>query len=475
MRLRPVDGPFALSHRSGNADHIHCLNAAAQARGLYRGMPMADARALCPGLTTRPADLAIEAAFHAALVRWAGRYSPFVARDGSEGVVADITGVAHLFGGEQGLFDDLRARMARHGLTFGAAIADTRGAAWAMARHGGGIAPAGQTAAAIARLPVTALRIDGTTADGLSHLGLRHIGELAVQPRAPLARRFGTGLLLRLDQALGLQPEPVSPAADSPHFGVRLTLPEPIGLIDDVMAGLRRLLDRLCDRLDERQQGARRLRLTLRRVDGGAAVTEIGLARPMRDPAAMATLFARAVAEVDAGYGIDQLRLTAPLTEPLRPTQMLQARQGHSEDKLTDLVTRLGNRLGFAAIERYLPAESHIPERSFLTVAAAYSPPSQAKWPRSPDRPLAIFPPEPLFGLNDADSSPPARFRWRGMWLVTAQATGPERIAPEWWFDDPLWRSGLRDYWKIATREGRRLWLFHTPQTPGWAVQGEFA
>ncbi len=55
------------------------------------------------------------------------------------------------------------------------------------------------------------------------------------------------------------------------------------------------------------------------------------------------------------------------------------------------------------------------------------------------------------------------------------RATGPERIAPEWWLSDENWRSGVRDYWKVETKQGRRLWLFYTPQNPGWFVQGQFA
>ncbi len=267
-----------------------------------------------------------------------------------------------------------------------------------------------------------------------------------------------------------MQPEPVSPEPEAPHYGVRLTLPEPIGLVSDVQAGLARLLDRLCATLAANHHGARRVRLEMRRVDRGVVTAEIRLARPMNDAPRMAALFADAVQDIDAGFGIDQLRLSAPATEPLAPRQM-DAPHQVGADKLTDLVTRLGNRLGFDAVQRMLPAESHIPEKSFLIVPAAYAE-AAPDWPPHPERPLLIFPPEPI---DAGGAEPPARFRWRRMSFTTARATGPERIAPEWWLDDPGWRSGLRDYWKVETREGRRLWLFHTPQSPVWCVQGEFA
>lgn len=447
-------------------------------------MALADARAICPDLATRPADLAREAAALASLRRWASRYAPLVATDGADGLMADISGVPHLFGGEEALRDDLQARLERAGLHAASAIAGTRGAAHALARHGGGIVPEGRLAEGIGHLPVTALRVDHDTAEALARVGLSRIADLTHLPRAPLARRFGPGLVLRLDQALGAQAEPVAAEPDAPHFGVRMTLPEPIGLKSDVMASLARLLDRLCAGLARHRMGARRLRLELRRVDRATAQIEIGLARPMRDADRIAALFAKGVDEVDSGFGIDALRLTAPVTEILAPEQ-IGGQIGRSpairhEDALADLLSSVGNRIGFDRVLRFLPAESLIPERSFLIAPAAYSAPEPFPPNAGPPRPVTIFPPEPV---TAASGTPPASFRWRRMRFTTLRATGPERITPEWWFDDPAWRSGLRDYWRIETREGPRLWLFVTPQAQGgggggdrhWYAQGEFA
>lgn len=435
-------------------------------------MALADARAICPDLATRPAELVREAAALAGLRRWASRYAPMVATDGADGLLADISGVPHLFGGEAALRDDLHARLERAGLHAASAIAGTRGTAHALARHGGGIVPDGRLVEGIGHLPVTALRVDHATAEALARVGLTRIADLAHLPRAPLARRFGPGLVLRLNQALGAQAEPVAAAPDAPRLSVRMTLPEPIGLQADVMAGLERLLDRLCAKLAATHMGARRLRLELRRVDHDTAQVEIGLARPMRDPVRIAALFTKGVEAVDAGFGIDALRLTAPVTEPLAPEQIGGDAAIRHEDALADLLSSVGNRIGFHRVLRLLPATSLIPERSFLLAPAAYSAPEAASHTAGPGRPITIFPPEPV---TAASGTPPASFRWRRMRFTTLRATGPERIAPEWWFDDPAWRSGLRDYWRIETQEGPRLWLFHTPQAPGWCVQGEFA
>ncbi|MEC3862807.1 DNA polymerase Y family protein [Mesobacterium sp. TK19101] len=470
LRACPIPGPFALTLTQGTANRIYCLNHEAGKQGLHRGMPVADARAFCPALQSRPADPAGDTRFLRVLRRWATRYCPWVGLEGDDGLVLDITGSAHLFGGEAQMLTDMRQRLSRAGLSARIGLGDTRGAAWALARFGEGLAAPGQGAEALGSLPVAALRLDHDTVTGLLRLGLRTVADLDATARAPLARRFGPGLLMRLDQALGRQPEQISPEPDPPHYGVRMTLPDPIGLQADVMAGAARLLDQLCARLKAQEAGARVLCLTLRRVDQAAQHVELRLARPLRDPARILPLFERGVADVDAGFGIDQLRLEAVQVEPL-PVQQLSHVTSGRRDQLEDLISRLGTRIGLDNIQRFLPADSHIPERGFVIAPAAYSEP-EGSWVALRPRPLRLFPPEPIAGTGPR---PPGRFRWRRMALTTARATGPERITPEWWLEDDAWRSGVRDYWLVETRQGRRLWLFFTPQAPGWFVQGEFA
>jgi len=470
LRVRPVDAPFALTLTQSNAERLYCLNRQAEQQGLHRGMPLSDARAFCPDLRSRPADLPGDARFQHALRRWTTRYCPWVGLEGHDGLVLDITGSAHLFGGEAAMLSDMRQRLLRARISVRIGLADTRGAAWALAHYDEGVAAPGSGLDALAALPVAALRLEEKTCVALQRLGLRRIGDLAVTPRAPLARRFGRDVLWRLDQALGEQPEEITPLADPPNYGVRMTLPEPIGLSGDVMAGTARLLGPLCDKLKAQEVGARRLCLTLRRVDQDSQQVELRLARPLRDANRILPLFERGVAEVDAGFGIDQLRLEAVQVDPLPVQQISHVQTGH-EDQLVDLITRIGTRIGLDNIQRFLPADSHIPERSFLIAPAAYCDPD-GPWVSLRPRPLTLFPPEPIGGHGQR---PPRQFRWRRMPLTTARATGPERIAPEWWLEDDSWRTGLRDYWKVDTRQGRRLWLYYTPQNPGWFVQGEFA
>lgn len=455
------------------------MNRLAEARGVGRGTTLVDARAICPGLTARPADPEREATALAALRRWAGRYGPLVATDGDRGLIADISGVPHLFGGESALRDDVRVRANRMGLSVSTAIASTRGAAHALAHHGGGIVADGRPVEGIGHLPVSALRIDPDAAEALTRLGLGRIRDLVPLPRASLARRFGPELVTRFDQALGFQPEPVAAEPEPPRFAARMTLPDPIGLQADVMAALTRLLDRVCGMLETRCRGARRMRLELRRVDRRSVHVEIGLAGPMRDPQRIAPLFERGVAEVDAGFGIDGLRLVAHVTEPLAPVQTGDGPSGREGEALADLISSLCNRLGFDRVLRYEPADGGIPERAFRLVPAADGGAAAFPQRRGPPRPLTILPPEPVAGVS---GRPPVRFLWRRRPLTVLRATGPERIAPEWWLDDPARCPGVRDYWRVETREGPRLWLLHLPQAAGgsaragrgWFVHGVF-
>jgi protein ImuB len=457
--------PFVVTHHAKNTDRIYCLNGAAAAQGLHRDMGFSDARAYCPDLQSCPADPIADARFLQMLARWSKRYCPWVGLDGIDGLLLNIAGAAHLFGGEDAMLDDMRHRLTRAGLRGRIAVADTRGGAWALTHYG-------QTAhdKDIAALPVAALRLDAKTDAALQRLGLRTVSDLIGLPRATIARRFGPDVVLRLDQAMGARDEDISPLKDAPHYGARMTLPDPIGLSADVMAGTERLLERLCAKLKDQDMGARKLQLHLRRVDQGAQLVELRLAAPMRDAARILPLFERGVNEVDAGYGIDQMRLTAVQVEPLPKAQITYGAATRS-DGIDDLITRIGNRIGLDNIHRFLPADSHIPELGFQIVPAAYSQAAGA-WAALRPRPLHLFVPEPIAG---AGARPPQYFRWRRMALTVGHATGPERIAPEWWLPDDNWRSGLRDYWKVNTVQGRRLWLFHTPQKPGWFVQGEFA
>ncbi|PCH72015.1 MAG: hypothetical protein COC12_06915 [Rhodobacteraceae bacterium] len=315
-------------------------------------------------------------------------------------------------------------------------------------------------------------------------LSLRRVGDLLGQPRAGLARRFGRGLVLRLDQAMGSAPEPVSPARPPHHFAVRLTMPDPIGLKDDLLAGIDRMLPQLCAQLKDKGRGVRTLRFEAYRCDQSTEVITIGLARPAQEPERIRPLLELKLDQIDAGFGIDMLRMEAIGNEPVHARTSvghLQAGRAVSErlagnNALDDLIGRLGARVGLEAITRRHPASSHIPEKTAQVLAAAWSGPAEGWAVARNPRPLLLWGPEVVHAPDDP--AVPAAFRWRGRGWDLALAIGPERIAPEWWLDDPNWRSGVRDYWVVTTGQGDRLWLFYAhggAMSSGWFCQGRFA
>ncbi|MBT0957391.1 DNA polymerase Y family protein [Alphaproteobacteria bacterium KMM 3653] len=543
IRLEPLldEGAFAVVRDSGQTQVIGAVNAAASAAGLHPGQSLRDARALCAELRTLLSNPQAEEAFLEALERWAGKFSPWVAATPPASLLADITGCAHLFGGEAGLMARLEADCDDLGLTVQAGIADTVGAAWALARYAGQparparsgddidqealatrsraakrrhwerggaapqaaasrgrvprIAPPGQMRQALAPLPAAALRLPQPVTAQLARLGLRRIDELVGQPRATLARRFGKELVLRLDQAMGTAPEPLSPARAPEGFSVRLTLPEPIGLMADLVAGFDRLLPPLCAKLAGKGRGARGLRLQALRCDHTMQVVTVGLARPSATPDRLRPLMVMKLEEIDAGPGIDTLRLEAYQTEPLQEHQHKSqlpapAKSGSTPappaaqcTDMDDLIGRIGARVGLEHITRLHPGESHIPEKAAQVLAAAWSAPS-TRWPRRPaiPRPLVLHPPEMVReaggGRASAEGALPLMFHWRRRPYTVARATGPERIAPEWWLDEPGWRNGTRDYWRVTTQEGAVLWLYYAhggALSAGWFCQGAFA
>jgi protein ImuB len=439
------------------------------------GLSLADARALLPNLAAFSADPAGDATSLGRLADWCSRYTPLVAIDGSDGLWLDITGCAHLFGGEAALIADLRHRLGRLGYRSQAAAADTPGAAWAAARFRAApveIVPPGTARAALAELPVAALRLPPAMISELERLGLRRIADLYPLPRAALARRFGLLPGERLDQALGRCDEPISPRLAPPCHLARQVLAEPFLDPDSIAAVLQRLLARLCPELAEAGQGVRRLELLCYRVDGRLVRLAVGTSRPTRDERALARLFAERLERIDPGFGIEAVALAASAVEPLADLQLaLQRGPADGATDLAPLIDRLGNRLGFQRLARAVPQESHLPERAVLRQPADAMMPAASAWPAGgmqlPELPVRLLPrPEPVTAAGD----PPREFLWQSRRHRIRHAEGPARIEPEWW------RAGggaTRDYWRLEDEDGRRFWLYG--QAGSWYLHGLFA
>jgi protein ImuB len=417
---------------------------------------VAQARALVPGLDIRDSDPEADAALLTRLALFAARrWTPRAAVSSPDGLFLDLTGVAHLFGGEAAMCRRILAFCARAGFAARIAVAGTPGAAHALARFGPGLlCPPGGEAAALAPLPLAALRAEEPVLAAARRLGLETVGDLLPLPRAPLQRRFGKTLLARLDQALGRAAEPIEPVVPEEPPSAVLRFAEPIATAEAIGAAMAILLDRLVGTLRKGALGVRRLVLLADRVDGVVQRVVVGTSRATRDVDHLRRLLCAKIETIEPGFGLDSLRLVAGRVEPLAPEQL-------SGDKpasdLSQLVDRLAGRLGPQRLYRSTAVESDVPERS---VERAGPLDAVAAWPKWPRPVRLLSPPERVDNVVALlPDQPPRRFTWRGRAYRVARADGPERIHGEWWKRSAE-AEGVRDYFQVEDEEGARFWLY---------------
>ncbi len=479
-RVRLTDGParnaadstapLVVSRVEGQRLVIAAACPRAVALGLHPGMALAQAQAMLPGLRVipeTPQSARDDREALAALAAWCLRYTPSTRAVPPDGIWLDLTGCAHLHGGEAALLSELASFLSHAGLSARIGLADTPGAAHALAHFATGalsIAAPGDREALLA-LPVEALRLEAGAAALLHRFGLRRVGELAALPRAPLARRLGAAVALRLDQALGGVFEPIVPALPQTPVAERMDFAEPLLTAESLSGATGLLAARLCHRLQAQCLGARRLELRLHRVDGSRQTQRIALARASYSPRHIARLFDERLEQIDPGDGVEAMDLTAGVAEPLLAEQDRFRSVSMSEDPeltgLATLIDRLGNRLGMDRLWRPAPVQSDVPERSVARAAPlARSADVLEAWPRDLPRPVRLFdPPVPVRTMTTLPDSPPSFFIWRNHRHIVRAADGPERIAGEWW-RRPGELSAVRDYFRLEDETGRRFWLY---------------
>jgi protein ImuB len=460
----------------------------ARKMGLKKGQGVTDARAIIPDVDVIEADPAADHALLEAIADWCDRYTPLVALDGKEGLFLDITGSAHLFGGEKALLDDILARLFHMGFEVRGAISSAPGLSSAVSRYGAlGIVTADGAEEALVQLPVRALRLPEDTIELLVKSGLKQIGDLIGQPRAPLARRFGPVLMLRLDQALGFEEEAISPRRLVAALSTERRLSEPIVDEDHILLLLGKLGESLKRHLERRGEGGKLFELLLFRVDGKVFAIRAGTAMPVRDPARIQALFrARLSAihdDIDAGYGFETVRLSvvnAALFVEQQPD--LQGRN-REDETLADFIDQMLARFGSDLLTVPALFQSHIPERGgrFLPVTEMMRGDGDSDfYADMAVRPIRLFAhPEPVETMAEIPDGPPRSFRWRRTHFRVARAEGPERISAEWWVDGEA--APPRDYFRIEDVTGRRYWLYREGlyergnDAVRWFIQGVFA
>lgn len=491
----PAETPRIVVQNVKSALRVYARNDAAVALGISTGAPLADVCAMYPLIAIEHADISADQTLLEAIADWCDRYTPLVALDPPDGLFLDISGCAHLFGGEAALAGDLQSRLARQGLKANFAVAPTFGAAWALSRYGEvRHAQAGRVRAVLDPLPIAALRVEKQTVDALARAGLKTVADLAERPRAPLAARFGQQLLRRLDQAFGTENESVSPRLPIPAYIAERRFPDPIGRDDDVLGAIEQLAHELSQIMERRGEGARVLQAALFRADGKVYRIETASSAPLRDPQRIRQLFVERLAivgdECDPGFGYDMVRLAALTAEPMDEVQ--QGLAGDDLQKeLTQFVDRLSTRFGPQRLVRLVPQNTHIPERAvaFVPAQAAFKkdlPAVLSNDDVSSTRPVRLLlRSERVEALAEVPDGPPVRFYWRRLWHNVVRSEGPERVAMEWWQPSRTYKL-TRDYFRVESREGARVWLYrdglygremHHDETwrPVWYVHGFFA
>ncbi len=457
-----VETPIVVVGRTGSKRIVVACDAAATKAGLRVGMPVSKAQALISGLVMHDADPSGDAATLKRIAMWALQiYSPVVAVDPPDGIVIDTTGADHLHHGEELMLSSLVNRLRGRGINARAALADSWGAAYALSRtmrQEALVGPAGDIPRSIRPLPLSALRLPSVIVGDLRVLGFKTIGQLSDTPRAPLALRFGPEIGKRLDQAFGRVAEPIEPLHTPDLSQVKKSFADPISAAETIAKYVRRLVGQLCDKLEERGLGARRLDLLVHRVDNTFQAIRAGLGKPVRDDRQLARLLCDRIDRIDPGYGIERLSLVASFTEPLADRQISSSLIEELVVDVSPLLDVLGNR-GGQRLYRLTPVSSDVPERSAQRIHPT-APETGADWAPNWPRPIRLLDrPEAIEAIALLPDRPPRSIIWRGKRMLIVRADGPERVFGEWWKRDAE-LSAVRDYFAIETDDGIRLWVY---------------
>ena len=472
------DVPFVFAAPKRNRIIITAANPIAEAQGVYKGMAAADAKAITIDLLVLDHIPGKEAKLLRQLGLWCIRYTPTVAIDLPDCLVLDISGCAHLWGGERGYLKDMVNKLRNSGYNARAAIADTIGAAWAVARYGKKtpIIESGMQAQALLSLPPVALRLEAPVLEKLQKLGFHTIKSFMQIPRTVLRRRFGEGLLLRLAQALDLEVEHLFPLIPPVPYAARLPCLEPVKTAKAIEIAIQKLLESLCKRLQAEGKGVRKALLKCYRIDGKLVQTGISTNRGSYSVSHLFKLFELQVSKIEPALGIELFLLEAPKVEDVDAIQekLWVGKPGLLDTTLAELLDRLAGKVGTHAIQRYLPAEHYWPEHS-VKLAASLAETPATQWRADKPRPLRLLRhPEPVEVMALLPDYPPKVFTYKGRRHVVEKADGPERIEQEWW----MRKGEHRDYYAVEDSDGGRYWVFrsgHYDAAPEWYLHGYFA
>jgi len=472
--------PFVITQPVHGRLVITAANASAEKKGVFAGMVLADARAIIPSLQAFDHRPGLKEQLLQRIAEWCIRFTPFAAVQLPDGIVLDATGCTHLWGGEAAYLTDIVKRLKDRGYTARISMADTVGAAWAVARFArlSGVVPQGKHVEALLSFPPAALRLENEITERLHKLGLRQIKNFISIPRASLRRRFGEQIIQRINQAVGVEEEVLQPVYPVETYQERLPCLEPIARLEGIQIALQQLLEALCLRLKKESKGLRTAYFRGYRIDNGAQGIEISTSKPSNNIEHLFHLFSLKLSTMEPAGGFELFVLEAIKVEDCAAAQSQFWKEDSSlnDTQLAELIDRVESKLGADAIVRYLPDEHWWPERSIKKAQSIDEPPA-TEWRKDRRRPLYLLAsPQSIEVTAPIPDYPPLLFRYKNKVHKIVKADGPERIEKEWWIEE----GEHRDYYCVEDEEGCRYWVFRAGHYDSgkkgqWWLHGFFA
>jgi len=471
--------PFVLVLPDHGRMRITEVSAVAKAKGIEAGM-VVDARVIFPSLQICDDTPDLSNKILKQLCVWCIRYTPVTSIDSPNGLILDVSGCTHLWGGEESYLKDITNKLKNFGYHIRAAMADTIGTAWAVSRFGKvkAIIKSNEQIEALMPLPPSALRLEMDIVERLQKLGLHQISSFINMQRSALHRRFGEQLLIRLDQALGNKEELIEPGIPIQSYSERLPSLEPIQTNTGIEIALQKLLEILCKRLQQEGKGLRVASFKCYRIDGKIEHISISTNHPSNSVDHLFKLFEQKICTIEPALGIELFTLEASKVEDITPLQetLWTANSNLESKELAELLDRIESKFGNNIIHRYLPDQHHLPERSIKLATSLKEKPT-IPWRDDKPRPIQLLQePQPIVVTAPIPDYPPMNFRYKDKLHIVRKADGPERIEPEWWLKE----EQLRDYYTVEDEDGKRYWLFRSGhydgnKNPSWFIHGFFA
>jgi protein ImuB len=477
-----MPGPTVIVGRRERQVEVLWCSRQARQLGLRQGMTLAEARAIVPEAAVHEEDAEADRAAVMELARWAEQFTPLVGLEegpAPSSLLLDVTGCAACFGGESQLVAAVQAGFTKQGWHVQVALADTVGAAWALAHFGRPLpyhCRPRESGFALLPLPVAGLRLPAPVLARLHQVGVTGIGQLAGLPPAALASRFGTEVCRRLDQALGRLAEPLTVHRPLPPIEVQQELEHPTSRREEVLMVMQFLLATAAEALRRRCRGARRLDCTLQLQEGGVVRLALELLRPGQLADRWLEMLKCKLEGLQLASAVRCCAVRVTCEEPMPETQedLYAAGVLARAWDWAALAESLSHRLGREQVSVPRLVADLQPEQAYqlVPVTTALPPGGESvDWTVLRHRPLWLWPqPRPLMVLALTPPGTPLVVRTGGTDHRVRHAWGPERIETGWW-------RGLdvrRDYYVVEITTGVRWWIFRRLDDGRWFWHGCF-